>query len=225
MTEGVAYHPDFGAPVRYRLEDIPDDPDAQVPISIARMRQYVQQDYTDPLIQEDAREMVEAGDGDPIAGAWLLVKPRLRFQHDIDTATRLALDDRRLDDVVETFIRPVDQSLLIRRQGGVEDCDGFVMYGAALLAAAGVPLSFCTAAVDPDEPGRFSHVYLVAYVNGRRIPLDLSHGAYPGWECPNLGRVREWPLFGSEPPCPVWPFLAVVALFYSVRYFARKGGQ
>jgi hypothetical protein len=73
------------------------------------------------------------------------------------------------------------------------------MYAAALLVAAGVSASFVTVAADEADPGRYSHVYVAAYPKGGgRVPLDASHGEYPGWEVESrYGRRREWPVTGG----------------------------
>ncbi len=82
-----------------------------------------------------------------------------------------------------------------------EDCDGFTSYLAALLIALGVPCSFATVAAHKEDPSIYSHVYVVAYPNGQRVPLDSSHGEYPGWEAPNeFNKFREWPV-NSAPIC------------------------
>jgi hypothetical protein len=51
-----------------------------------------------------------------------------------------------------------------------------------------------TVAADSKRPREFSHIYVVAYYKGQRIPLDFSHGPYPGWECPS-SRMKEWPVY------------------------------
>ena len=191
----TAYHQDFGQPIRYRFDQIPDDPDGQVRAAIARMGQLIRADACAPMIEERALMALTAGDGDPVLGIWRTIKPLLRFRQDSEIARGLKIDDARLGDVVEVFIRPLDQELLIRTQGqGFEDCDGFVLYGAALLTALGIKVKLVTVAADPEDASRYSHVYLAAYLDGRRVPLDFSHGQYPGWECQHLGRKREWSL-------------------------------
>ena len=144
---------------------------------------------------------------------WAAIKPHIRFRQDFDIAQDLQSDDPRKRSIVETFIPPAVQALLIQLRGsGVEDCDGFTMYGACLLLALGVPVSMCTVSAERSTPGLFSHVYLVAYWNGMRIPMDLSHGPCPGWECPNLGRVREWVVSGDTiRPSMFVPLLLVAA--------------
>jgi hypothetical protein len=105
---------------------------------------------------------------------------------------------------VETLVRPVDMRIMDHPQG---DCDDFAMTVRARMLALGIPCDFVTVAVDPDDPERYSHVYAIADCSAGacgarwtgKVPLDASHGAYPGWECPNpYGKRTEWPGF------PLW---------------------
>lgn len=210
----LAYHPDFGQLVEYRFDPMPEEPDAQVRIAVKKVIEFVLADVSSPIIQQAAAEALELGAGDPIAGVWKTVKPYIRFRQDVDIAGDLqANDPYGTQDIVETFIPPATQAMLIQLRGsGVEDCDGFVMYGACLLQALGVPTTLCTVAAEKPRPRIFSHVYLVAYWNGMRIPMDLSHGPYPGWECPNLDRLREWPVSTETVrPSIFWPLLLATA--------------
>jgi hypothetical protein len=191
---GSAYHPDFGTNVRYSFERMPEDSDGQVSTAIDKICGFLEDDSRSPIIQNDAAQRLIEGGGDLIAGVWPHIKRSLRFRQDADIAQDLDVDDARKDDIVEVFIRPVDQSLLIQLRGaGVEDCDGYTMYGACLLLAGGIPCNLVTVAADPSEPNRFSHIYVAAYPNGKRVPLDFSHGPYPGWEAPST-RIKEWPI-------------------------------
>jgi hypothetical protein len=176
-------------PVAYSFEAMPEDPDAQVHGSVRRMVALALRDASSPEIQRKSAEIC----GNPIEGLWRQTRP-MKFTQDYDTAQWLQVDDPRKSSIVETFIPPSQQAKLLDHGIGYEDCDGFSMYGAAVLTALVIPCSFCTVSAERDRPEEFTHVYLVAYLNGRRIPLDLSHGPHPGWECPNLGRVREWPV-------------------------------
>jgi hypothetical protein len=219
----LAFHPDFGQLVSYQFEPMPEDADGQVRFAIHRAIKLVLQENSSPIIQRDAARALDLGGGDPIAGVWGLIKPRMRFRQDTDIANDLqAHDPYGKRDLVETFISPVNQAKLIELRGsGVEDCDGFTMYGASLLTALGVPVTMC--AVSAEQPGVYSHVYLVAYWNAMRIPLDLSHGPYPGWECPNMGRLREWPVTADTiRPSVFWPLLIAGA---TAGYLAWRAGH
>ena len=220
----LAYHPDFGQLVAYQFEPIPEDPDAQVRFAIHRAIRHMLSDRQKPIIQQAAARALELGGGDPISGVWKAVKPYIRFRQDFDIAADLQVDDSRKQSIVETFIPPAAQAMLIQLRGsGVEDCDGFTMYAGCLLVTLGVPVTMCTVSAERDRPREFSHVYLVAYWNGMRIPMDLSHGPYPGWECPNLDRLREWPVCEETlRPSVFWPLLIAAA---TGGYLAWKASQ
>ena len=209
----LAYHPDFGTLVSYKFESMPDDPDTQVRIAVERIIALALEDQNAPIIQRQAAEALRRGRGNPILGVWESIKPYMQFRQDTEIAEDLDTPDPRKHDVVETFIPPAVQALLIQLRGrGVEDCDGFSMYAACLLLALGVPCTMCTVSAERDRPRQYTHVYVVAYWDGKRIPMDLSHGAYPGWECPNLDRQREWPVNQATlRPSVFWPLLLATA--------------
>lgn len=195
----TAFHPAFGDQVRYRIERLSDNPEVQVRQTIKRIIEYIRKDARSPFIQEEARKMVELGDGNPNLGVWRLLKPQMQFTPDEEIAKGLGVKDQRakdqLQDAIEVFIRPVDQWLLIKMRGlGIGDCDCFHMYAACLLTALDIPCALVTISAAEDRPEEFSHVYLASYWNGVRTPLDISHGDYPGQEHPNLGRLKEWPV-------------------------------
>lgn len=230
----TAYHPDFGVKVAYQFERMPDDPDAQVRQAVAKAVCFIRQDAQSQPIQQDAARAMQSGD--PIQGVWKLIKPSMKFKQDIDTARDLD-DDRAArpswaskdDDIVEVFIRPADQSMLIGLRGvGVEDCDGFTMYGACLLTALGIPCALVTVAADPDRPREFSHIYVAAYPNGPntkpRISLDFSHGEHVGWECPHT-RIREWPVYETpieKATIALTPIAIAGVLYGLVRWINRR---
>src|SRR3990172_8773918 len=93
--------------------------------------------------------------------------------------------------------RMVDDAAAGRAVG---DCDDFVMLGAALLRALGLPVLLKAIAGDPRGNGLYDHVYLLAGdpTMGTWIPLDMiQRGKPPGWEAPTFSR---WLVFdpGSE---------------------------
>jgi len=228
-----AYHPQLGY-VRYESEEMPEDADAQVERTIARMCQYALEDSQTFLIRQDSQVALRYGGGNPLEGVFHLVKGRMKFQQDVDTAAHLPNIDP--DEVVEVLIRPVDVALAHREMGGViEDCDGYSMYCASLLLALGIPCCYATVAADNEDTSRYSHVYVVAYptINGQvyRVPMDTSHGQYPGWEVPNeFDKLREWPvdygcaeaegggLFG-------WLTTAVMVIVGAFAFFCKRGGE
>jgi len=181
--------------VKYSFRALPENPDAQVRSTLRQVIGYMREDAQSPFIQAEAAKLHELGGGDPNVGLYRMLKRDVRFKRDEKIAEDLPGDDPRKRDTIEVLIRPIDQWLLIKLRGlGIGDCDCIHMYGGCLLHALGIPCSLVTVAADPSAPEDFSHVYLASYWNGVRTPLDISHGEYPGWECPNLGRLREWPV-------------------------------
>jgi hypothetical protein len=182
-------------PVRYSVKQTSDDPYQQVADTIGIMKQYAVEDAQSPEVQADIARAWQSGD--PIGDTFGYIKGRLQFIRDESTAE--PIQSSYAYPIVETLCRPRDMAVAPYPQG---DCDDFSMYGAAHLLARGVPVSFVTVAADGSND--FSHVYLAAYPKsgpyaGRRVALDISHGAYPGWEyAPNsAARRQEWPCDSS----------------------------
>lgn len=187
--------------VRYELRQTSDDPDQQVADTISLMRSYAAEDARSGAVLADSAQA--AVSSDPIADTWNYLNRgsgarQMQFVRDEQTSAP-AEQIGQWRPCIETLIRPVDQAVLPNPQG---DCDDFAMYGAAHLMARDVPCSFATVAADGRDPSVYSHVYLVAYPKqgpyaGMRVPMDLSHGPYLGWEVPNqYGKFREWPCSG-----------------------------
>lgn len=203
---GRLYHPAFNAEVRASDSYLPDDPDGQVAGTIALMKRYVLEDSAHPAVVRDMREAlgtdnpVELSERERAERIWAYVKGRVSFAQDSGIANMAGLDNVPNAPVVEVLIRPRDLAVMCENGGcqRIGDCDDFSMYTAALLAAAGVKSSFVTVASDRAEPDRFSHVYVAAYPDGERLPLDASHGVYPGWETGDVTRMQEWPVSGAS---------------------------
>jgi transglutaminase-like putative cysteine protease len=188
-----------------------DSPDEQVAFTIARMREYALLSASTPELQEDLAEALRMGSGNPLVGIHRFVRDSLRFAEDDATVKSLSgyIPDR--ESTIETLIAPLDLSTAIRSGlWPAEDCDGFSMYVAALLEAAGIPCSFVTVAADHEEVFRYSHVYVAAYPSKNvRVAIDASHGHHIGWEVPNrFGKIREWPLH----PTNNWRLIALLAI-------------
>ena len=205
---GLTYHPALGN-VRYSIQEISDEPDHQVLQTISLMRQYVGEDAADRALQEDTVRASETGD--PITDTWNYLRRRgqrgMRFVRDEETAAPFAGYEfavpGRWRPMVESLARP---ELLAKTEDPHGDCDCFCMYGAAHLYIKGIPAAFVTVAADASDPSIYTHVYLVAYpvdgpYAGRRVPMDLSHGPYPGWETSPVYRKREWPILSHGAEC------------------------
>lgn len=209
---GVMDHPSLGR-VKYSIKEVSDDPDQQVAETIGLMRQYANEDAGNLGLQADVAAAWQSDDaiGDTFNYLRRNGARGMQFVPDETNGAPFESAVHGFTDfdvqqpggwrpVVETLIRPADQCLLPNPQG---DCDDFAQYGAAHLMARGVPCSYATVGVEPQDPSVYSHVYLVAYpkdgpYGGMRVPLDLSHGPQVGWECPNpWGKFQEWPLAGG----------------------------
>jgi hypothetical protein len=219
----LVHHPAFGsAPVQYQVTELPDDPDGQVAATIGLMRQYAKEDAGSPEVQSALRQALRAYPGvSPVEAIFRWTKARTTFQNDIDIVSRIAggLKGVGNSPIIETLVRPRD--LVVMTQP-TEDCDGHAMFGASMLMAAGVPPSdiwFVTVAADPTDPSQFSHVYLAVSLSGLRVPLDISHGQYPGWEVPahRVYRKEEWSLTS---PWESLVFLGIAA--YGVSRIYRR---
>lgn len=206
-------HPSWGE-LRYETTVVSEDPDEQAAEVIGLMRGYVEADYRAPAVARQAREAMARG-GDPVEAVFHHVKGQLSFVR--DEVTALPIQPYHSQPIVEVLVRPLDMAALCegggcRRSG---DCDDYAMYTAALLLNLGVPVSFVTLAADAADPTRYSHVYLAAYPDGqggRRIPVDVSHGPYVGWEAPDrYGKKQEWPVGSGS----LLPWLAGGGLVYA----------
>lgn len=191
-------HPDLGA-VRYSMERLPDDADGQVEHTIGLMRRYALEDASTPDLHADLMAAVggkpsSMSQAEVASRVFDYVKRKIQFVNDDRLAAPWASEGM---DVIEVLVRPLDMSRHTQAALRMGDCDDFSSYTAALLTAAGVDNSFVTVAADPIAPGMFSHVYVAAYPDGVRVPLDTSHGPYAGWETPNYSRRKEWPVLGT----------------------------
>ncbi len=121
---------------------------------------------------------------------WWWVKKNVKFVEDEEILARelgYAYDPNQ-----ELLIPPEVLMTMPEPQG---DCDDFSMLVATLLMIASIPCWFVTIAVDGEQPWRFSHVFVVAYLpdEGMKMTMDVSHGAVPGWETQRqVYRRMEW---------------------------------
>lgn len=175
-----------------RLSSFPASPvsDLQTAETVGQMVRHVGGSLHHPAIRQAVRDADLDVPGLPAREraerVFWWVKRHVRFRED-------PLED-------ELLIAP---EALLAMPEPAGDCDDFSMLVAALLVAAGVQASFVTVAADQDDRSRFSHVYAVAWVEDGRLPLDASHGPFPGWEAEwqqPVYRRREWPVFATITP-------------------------
>jgi hypothetical protein len=182
----------------------PDGTDGLTRTTIGKMAEYIRAGAQDPEVKRWAGNAVRTFAGGPMAPdaacAWSVfwyVKHRLTFAQDeprlFQTGDAQALD---------MLIAP---AVLVRMANPKEDCDGFTMLVCAMLealreAGADVEPLIVTVAADPSDPTRWSHVFALARLaSGEVIPLDASHGRYPGWMVPkeHTSRWQSWGLDGQ----------------------------
>jgi hypothetical protein len=180
------------------------DTDTATSRTVAKMCEYIRAGRTDDMMQRAASYAWRRfGHGLPdtlAARCWAVfwyVKHCIQFRQDEATMFRLGLDGEH--DLV------VAPSVLVRMKDPAEDCDGFTCFGASLLSILGVKVYVCTAALNPEEPRRWSHVFPVAELPGGPLPLDMSHGPGPGWMVPaeRISRFQAWDLDGKPVNMPI----------------------
>jgi transglutaminase-like putative cysteine protease len=114
---------------------------------------------------------------------WRWVHGNIRFVPDEEW---LAASGLRQD----AELLQLPELLLTTRAG---DCDCFTILLCSMLAAAGVDWRIVTICADPEDPTRWSHVYAVAVLeDGSELPMDASHGRFPGWQARGWFQRAEW---------------------------------
>ena len=241
---GATWHSTLGA-VKYQARNMSNDPDSQVRQTLGLMGQRVAEDSEDPVFVSRVRRAFDVkmrpgmrGTGAVVPGTedeidlceqvWSHAKSGIRFQR--DEVTGDGVGGHSSNDVVETIIRPVEMATFMDQGNAVGDCDDFSMYVACCLKALGIPCAFATTAADSRDPRQFSHVYVVAYPKSgggmrMRMPLDASHGEYPGWETAGLGRYQEWPVLDKASwfiGNAVMQAVVVVGLILLARYVSGR---
>jgi len=185
-----------------------------------RMGELATEDAADPIFQAFANRTyagIDPSDKQAIIDrAFETVRGAIHFQR--DEVSGAGLGDVAPADLVEFIVRPVDMCRYIDSGIAIGDCDDFSMLISALLATRGIPTKFCTVAAEESAPDQFSHVYCVAYCDGQRIPLDSSHGEYPGWEVDQYRPVYRKTEWAADGGCP----LVTLALVGAAAYFGWK---
>ena len=201
VPSGEAVHSLLGVG-RYHITELGSHPDAQVAQTMTIMAARASEDAKRPDFKAHAARIFAGADPSDtqeiINRAFRHVKNAIHFQRDEVSGAGLAGVEPA--DLIEFIVRPADMARYVDRGIAIGDCDDFSMYLAALLATQGLQTKFCTVAADEHFRDQFSHVYVVCYTDGQRIPLDASHGDYPGWEVAMerpVWRTQEWPACGG----------------------------
>lgn len=164
-----------------------NDPDALTEQTIGIMAQHVKDAANDQGVIDSAYAALQkfgavsgdTGDAERAAcAAWWYPKLFVKFKHhDFIIQQRLGVYGHP-----QALITP---EVLVRMERPEGDCAIFTECICAFLRVLGVPYEFVTVKVSPKVPRQYGHVYPYAIMpDGRRIPLDASHGDYPGWQVP-----------------------------------------
>lgn len=119
------------------------------------------------------------------SSVWYGVNSSLKFQEHSEQIRALLNET----DQLQLLIAP---DLLLRKRRPAGDCAVYTPLICAALGTLGIHYEFVTLACDPHEPDLYTHVYARAILaDGSRMPLDASHGKYPGWEVPREHQIRK----------------------------------
>lgn len=155
--------------------------------TVEKMCEHIRNAQADPMLQAVAQRTVAASKSpaDQLAALWLWVKHHIKFLHD-DVLTRVLFNE---GDHFELLISP---PVMLRMPAPSGDCDDYTMLVDALACALGFEWGIVTLACDRKRPGEYSHVYGCAWLrDGTMVPLDCSHGTFPGWEVPSRDVQRK----------------------------------
>jgi hypothetical protein len=209
-----------------------DDTDGATRQTVQKMCELIRDSAKDPYVQHCAayaRDRFGMGSSDPAALVWGVfwyVKHCVKFRLDEGTMFQIG---ERVDQYgqqqQDLLIAP---AVLVRMKNPSEDCDGFTMLSAAMLTCLGVRVLIATVATEPDDPSRWSHVFLCAIINGRVMPLDTSHGKAPGWMVPRnrINRWQTWTLDGrpADVSIPSYQGLHAYKTYPGVSGLGQIGG-
>lgn len=178
---------------------MPDDDDQATAATVGMMCDYIRAGIDDPVCKawaEWALKCFGMGKQDPRAKFWAVfwaLKHCVRYRRDEPELFRIG--ERSARDLLTA------PAVLVRQPQPAEDCDGFTMLACTLLKILGLDSFIVTAKVDPQEPGRWSHVFAMADVPGLGLcALDGSHGNAPGWMVPrsHIFGYQVWDLSGNR---------------------------
>lgn len=161
------------------LEWIPDG-EAGTWATLARMRTLAREGAKDPVVRATAERIVRDAGASPgslaaLAALHRFVADRIGYERDPAGIEQLTTPRRTLE----------------KRR---EDCDGKATLLAALLAAVSHPARVAFRAISTDwrTPRRFTHVFNVARLAGRVIPMDATYpGTQLGWQYPRAVQQVE----------------------------------
>jgi len=192
----------FGIPVQVtRRGTTPWDNEQSTSDTIDRMIQLAHTGSRSPVIKAIANQCLQqASRQEDLRGlvrcVYQWVKGHVTFVEDETIAHELlgiSYEDMNTPEgAIDLVIAP---EVLVQMANPRGDCDCFSTLLASILIALGFKTWFVSIKVDPQEPYRWSHVYIQTYLpdEGVTIPLDASHGNYLGWEkTDGVFERKEW---------------------------------
>lgn len=189
---------DSGYPCIARKQADVSNADRATAQTVAWICELINESVPAPAVQAFARGAVRTWRGGPLYRAanpddqrmracsvWFAVKSAMHFVEHADQIRALLNES----DQLQLLIRP---DVLLSSAHPAGDCAVYAPLVCACLGALGIAWEIITVACDPREPDVYSHVYARAVLDsGQRIPLDASHGKYPGWEVPREHTLRK----------------------------------
>ena len=188
--------------------------------TVEKMCEYIDAGTRDSIVRNWAERAGDAygrGATNTAAKAWgsfWLAKHAVEYAHDEPRLSRMGEPG-----ALDLLIAP---AVLVRMRKPKEDCDGFTMLICSLLRVLGVECYIVTVAADPSDPSRWSHVFALAKLeDGTYMPLDGSHGAFPGWMVPaeHIFRWQAWGMNGRAADDVKMP------RFQGLHGYARRGSK
>lgn len=177
---------------------VSDNDDEATAATVKMMADYIKQGVTDPVCQKWAHDAVfQFGNRQrtPLALVWSVF---WKLKH----CVKLTRDETVLFHIGQKNARDllIAPAVLVRQLVPKEDCDGFTMLCCTLLEILGLKPYIVTVKADARRPGEWSHVFcMVDLPDGERIPIDSSHGPFPGWMIPrrDIFAVQLWDMNGN----------------------------
>ncbi len=185
---------------------VSSDPDTATAETVAVMCDHIRKGALDAGVQSAAMQAVNQfagmadvglGPGSVGAAAFWWCKHFLKFVHHEFIIRQRLGEAGHLQGLISPEVI-VNQIANGERPAG--DCAIYSDCVAAFLRVFGVPFEVVTVAVNPEEPTVFSHVFIYEVrPDGSRLPLDASHGEYPGWQVPtaHVSRRQVWDMNGN----------------------------
>ena len=187
----------WGQPIAVqRARTNPFNNDVSTTATIRAMGRVARQCANDPLVVAATADALSAGAYSQRMAASAIfhwVRSNIRFVEDEELMYQeFGIAPAELDK--ELLIIP---PVLLAMPEPMGDCDCFSMLLASMLLCAGITPYFVTVAADPEDPRKFSHVYVCACLKDEGTHMCLDAGnrlsmVPPGWEANEVTRKAIW---------------------------------